>query len=125
MTLEDEFAKTVTQHKGNIYTVCYMFSKDQDEINDLFQEVLINLWEGFKDFRGESKISTWIYRVRLNTCLMMDRNNAADQTRSHYLSISTCLRIVTKTPNKLLNSTNASTYCRGLIRPLFCFGLRI
>ena len=73
MTLEDEFAKTVTQHKGNIYTVCYMFSKDQDEINDLFQEVLINLWEGFKDFRGESKISTWIYRVSLNTCLMMDR----------------------------------------------------
>ena len=63
MTLEDEFVNTVTQHKGNIYTVCYMFSKDQDEINDLYQEVLINLWQGFKDFRGESKISTWIYRV--------------------------------------------------------------
>ena len=73
MTLEDEFVNTVTQHKGNIYTVCYMFSKDQDEINDLYQEVLINLWQGFKDFRGESKISTWIYRVSLNTCMMMDR----------------------------------------------------
>ena len=73
MTLEDEFVNTVTQHKGNIYTVCYMFSKDQDEINDLYQEVLINLWQGFKDFRGESKISTWIYRVSLNTCMMIDR----------------------------------------------------
>ena len=73
MTLEDEFVNTVTQHKGNIYTVCYMFSKDQDEINDLYQEVLINLWQGFKDFRGESKVSTWIYRVSLNTCMMMDR----------------------------------------------------
>ena len=73
MTIEDEFIKAVTQHKGSIYTVCYMFSKNPDEIADLYQEILTNLWSGFQSFRGESKLSTWIYRVSMNTCLMLER----------------------------------------------------
>ena len=43
-TLETAFAQMVREHKNTIYTVCFMFSKDSDEVNDLFQEVLINLW---------------------------------------------------------------------------------
>ena len=50
-----------------------MFSKDEDEVNDLFQETLINMWKGIDSFREESKISTWIYRVALNTCLLQER----------------------------------------------------
>ena len=50
-----------------------MFAKDADEVNDLFQEVLINLWSGLSQFRGESKVDTWIYRVSLNTCISSDR----------------------------------------------------
>ena len=50
-----------------------MFSKDTDEINDLFQETLINLWKGFQDFRNESSIRTWIWRVCLNTCISYER----------------------------------------------------
>ena len=59
----------VNEHKRTIYTVCFMFSKDQDEVNDLFQEILIRLWNGFDTFRGESDVKTWIWRVSLNTCL--------------------------------------------------------
>ena len=61
------------EHKSTIYTVCYMFSHDEDEVNDLFQETLINMWKGIDSFREESKISTWIYRVALNTCLLQER----------------------------------------------------
>jgi RNA polymerase sigma-70 factor (ECF subfamily) len=50
-----------------------MFSHDEDEVNDLFQETLINMWKGIDSFREESKISTWIYRVALNTCLLQER----------------------------------------------------
>ena len=50
-----------------------MFSQNQDEVNDLFQETLINMWKGIDSFREESKISTWIYRVALNTCLLQER----------------------------------------------------
>ena len=72
-TLELDFAQVVREHKGTIYTVCYMFSKDEDEAADLFQDILINLWKGFSKFRGESNIKTWIYRVSLNTCISSDR----------------------------------------------------
>ena len=63
----------VREHKSTIYTVCYMFSNDEDEVSDLFQETLINLWKGYESFRHESKLSTWIYRVAMNTCISADR----------------------------------------------------
>ena len=50
-----------------------MFSKDEEEVADLFQDILVNLWKGFAKFRGESSMSTWIYRVSLNTCISADR----------------------------------------------------
>ena len=70
---EELFAQLVREHKSAIYTVCYMFSHDEDEVNDLFQETLINMWKGIGSFREESKVSTWIYRVALNTCLLQER----------------------------------------------------
>ena len=76
MKREDDslfFTQLVREHKSTIYTVCYMFSKDEEEVNDLFQETLINMWKGIDSFREESKISTWIYRVALNTCLLQER----------------------------------------------------
>ena len=74
MKQNDEFfARLVKEHKSTIYTVCYMFSHDEEEVNDLFQETLINMWKGIDSFREESKISTWIYRVALNTCLLQER----------------------------------------------------
>ena len=71
--IELEFTKMVKEYKKTIYTVCYFFSKDTDEVNDLYQEVLINLWKGFESFRGESSAKTWIWRVSLNTCNTMER----------------------------------------------------
>ena len=72
-TLESKFAQTVAEQKSTIYTVCYMFSQDADEVNDLFQEVLVNLWKGFEGFEHRSDVRTWVYRVALNTCISLDR----------------------------------------------------
>ena len=72
-TLETAFTQTVAQHKSTIYTVCYMFSQDADEVDDLFQEVLVNLWNGFEGFEHRSDIKTWVYRVSLNTCISQER----------------------------------------------------
>ena len=73
--LENDFARIVREHKSTIYTVCYMFSKDEDEVADLFQDILVNLWKGLRGFRGDSSIKTWVYRVSLNTCISADRKN--------------------------------------------------
>ena len=71
--LDLEFAQIVKEHKGTIYTVCYMFSKDEAEVADLYQDILVNLWNGYPKFRGESSAGTWIYRVSLNTCISAER----------------------------------------------------
>ena len=64
----------VKEHKDTIYTVCFMFSKDSDEVSDLFQEVLINLWKGYESFQNRSGIDTWIWKVSFNTCISYERN---------------------------------------------------
>lgn len=70
---EDAFEQFVREHRSTIYTVCFMFSKDSDEVNDLFQEVLINLWKGFLGFEGRSKVSSWVWKVSFNTCISQER----------------------------------------------------
>jgi len=78
---ETDFSRIVRDHKSTIYTVCYMFSKDKQEIDDLFQEVLVKLWQGYDTFQGKSDLRTWIYRVSLNTCISIDRKKKRRQTR--------------------------------------------
>ena len=72
-TLDTTFAQMIKEHKSTIYTVCFMFSNDSDEVSDLFQEVLINLWKGYASFRNQSSIDTWIWRVSFNTCISCER----------------------------------------------------
>lgn len=69
MNLEKEFEQIVKQYKTNMYMICFMYAKDKDEANDFFQETLINLWQGFTSFKGESNMATWISRICINTCI--------------------------------------------------------
>ena len=70
---EHQFELLVRKHKRTIYTVCYLFSHDKTEIDDLFQEILIRLWNGFDTYEGRSDAKTWIYRVSLNTAINQDK----------------------------------------------------
>ena len=71
--LELEFTKMVREYRSTIYSVCYFFSDNPTEVDDLFQEVLVNLWKGFPDFRNESSLKTWIWRISLNTCCSIQK----------------------------------------------------
>ncbi len=68
-----DFEKIVMEQKSTIYSVCFMFASSREEADDLFQEVLLNLWNGFGKFRGVSSPRTWVYRVSLNTCISYKR----------------------------------------------------
>ena len=70
---EKQFEEMVKQYKRTIYSVCYMFSRDNEEINDLFQEILVRLWLGFDQFEQRSSVSTWVYRIALNTAINSDK----------------------------------------------------
>lgn len=70
---ESRFRRIIHENRDTIYAVCYMFSMDADEVDDLFQDVLINLWKGLDSFGGRSSVRTWIYRIALNTCISGQR----------------------------------------------------
>jgi RNA polymerase sigma factor, sigma-70 family len=75
--LEMQFVAFVTEYKHVIYKVCYIYAMDNENLNDLYQEVVINLWKSFLRFRGECKSSTWVYRIALNTCVSFFRKSAS------------------------------------------------
>ncbi len=77
---EQQFTELIRKTKNTIYTVCYMFSKNEDEVNDLFQETLINIWKGFYSFQKQSDVRTWVYRIALNTCISADRKKKRRKT---------------------------------------------
>lgn len=74
--LEFEFTKMVREYRKSIYSICYFFSENPTDVEDLFQEVLVNLWKGFPKFRGDSSLKTWIWRISLNTCCSLQRRNS-------------------------------------------------
>ena len=74
MNLKDEFVELVTRYKDVIFKVCYIYA-EKDDIEDYYQEVLIQIWRSLPKFRGESKVTTWIYRISLNTCISHVRKN--------------------------------------------------
>jgi len=67
---EREFALLIKQHSRIINKVSYFYATDRLPFEDLRQEIYVNLWTALGQFRGESKITTWIYRVAVNSALM-------------------------------------------------------
>ena len=70
-----EFSQLIDRYDKLIAKVCYFYAVDADDFYDLRQESLINLWRGFDSFRGSSSLSTWVYRVCLNSCVSFFRKN--------------------------------------------------
>lgn len=66
---EAQFASAVAQHRDALYRVCCAYVRDEADRQDIFQEVLIRLWNSLDGFRGDSSLATWLYRVAVNTCL--------------------------------------------------------
>ena len=67
------FNSLIKENSKIINSVCYFYSSDNIPFEDLRQEVFINIWKGLDQFRSESKVSTWVYRIAINTALMAIR----------------------------------------------------
>lgn len=73
MTLEQEFVKLVQQHAGIIFKVIQLYVDHPEERRDMHQEILLQAWKSYANFRGHSAFSTWLYRIALNTVLTFRR----------------------------------------------------
>lgn len=67
--MEKEFLQIIQKNQGIIYKVCSLYCDSQDDRDDLFQEIVAQLWKSYPSFRKESKVTTWMYRVALNTAI--------------------------------------------------------
>ncbi|HNP19634.1 MAG TPA: RNA polymerase sigma factor [Fulvivirga sp.] len=66
---EEEFLDLIDQHQKLIHNVCRMYTGNVDDHQDLFQEIMVQLWKGYANFEKRSKVSTWMYRVSLYTAI--------------------------------------------------------
>ena len=122
-SLESAFEQFVRKHKSSIYSVCYLFSNNTDEVADLFQEILINLWKGFPKFRNECQPETWIYRVSMNTCISADRKKKR-QAQQVELSIDSRLFERQDSESRQVKVMTVSIGSTCLIEPSCCCGWR-
>ena len=67
--MEKEFLQIITENQGIIHKVCSIYCDLEEDRRDLFQEILVQLWKSYPSFRSESKFTTWMYRVALNTAI--------------------------------------------------------
>lgn len=70
MNSNKKFEDVLKNNKDRIYRICCAYVRDADEREDLFQEIMINIWKNLDKFEGRSLISTWVYRIAVNTSLM-------------------------------------------------------
>ena len=79
---EELFKEIFQKNSGKVYHLCYGYTGDDDSANDLMQETFIKVWQNLDKFRNQSLISTWIYRIAVNTCLSylrVEKRQAKDE----------------------------------------------
>lgn len=69
MQKQQNFIKLIKENEGIIYKITLVYAFNEDDQKDLYQEIVYQLWKSFDSFRGGSKISTWMYRIALNTSI--------------------------------------------------------
>ncbi len=65
----EEFARLIQENQGILYRICRIYCRQREDREDLFQEMIIQAWKSYKGFRAESKFTTWLYRIALNTAI--------------------------------------------------------
>ncbi len=107
--MEKEFLQIITDNQGIIHKVCSIYCDSEEDRRDLFQEILVQLWKSFPSFRNESKFSTWMYRVALNTAITSFKKDKRqpDKTGIPYENLQLAVEVYdtsTEDQIKMLNS---------------------
>lgn len=111
--IENEFMEMIKKHQGIIHKICFIYCKNNSYKQDLYQEIILQLWKSFPSFKGKSNFSTWMYRVSLNTAITMTKrknvfvnlkDNQVEPFRIDYtFEYSEDLKILLKAISKLNN----------------------
>ncbi len=75
--MKQEFTHIIDQHQGIIHKVCRIYRDTPEDREDLFQEIIYQLWKAWPSFRGEAKLSTWMYKIAMSTAIARYRKASA------------------------------------------------
>jgi RNA polymerase sigma factor (sigma-70 family) len=78
---ETIFLNALEENQEKLFRICSMYSKDHEDAKDLFQEVLVHVWRSMANFKGNSSLSTWMFRIALNVCLRFKSKHTKNQHR--------------------------------------------
>lgn len=84
---EQEFTKIIKDNQGLIIKISRLYTHNEEEEKDLFQEIVLQLWKSYDSFKGQSKVSTWMYRVALNTAITLYRKKTKSPQTDELLDI--------------------------------------
>jgi len=92
MVRKNRFLQLVDENQDIIHKICALYAADVDDRRDLGQEIICQLWKSYQSFRGDSKFTTWMYRVALNTALLSLRRNRSrvrtESLKAHHVGVS-------------------------------------
>lgn len=83
--LENTFLAALEQNQQKLLRICSVYAKDAEDTKDLFQEVLIYIWQSMPTFKSNSLLSTWMFRITLNGCLRFRSKERKKQKRFHHM----------------------------------------
>ncbi len=86
--LEKKFLSDFEKNQNIVHKVCSIYTTNQDQHNDLFQEIAIQVWKNYSKFRGDAKFSTWMYRVALNTAISLYRKSSRSIKTQDFSDVS-------------------------------------
>jgi RNA polymerase sigma-70 factor (ECF subfamily) len=90
---EKRFKEILEENGGKINGICRYYCPSQADLNDMYQEVLVNIWKSLEKFRGESSISTWIYRIAVNTSISFS-GNAYRNKKLYFNQVSQSMNVL-------------------------------
>ncbi|WP_040299693.1 RNA polymerase sigma factor [Arcticibacter svalbardensis] len=67
--MKEQFSLLIANHQGLIFKVCNMYCNNKEDKEDLFQDIVLQLWRSFPSFKGDAKVSTWMYRIAINNAI--------------------------------------------------------
>jgi len=100
---ETIFLNALELNQEKLFRICSIYSKDDDDAKDLFQEVLVNVWRSMSAFKGNSAIGTWMFRVALNVCLRFKSKHTKNQNRFIKVDSITIANFGTEENNEVEN----------------------
>jgi RNA polymerase sigma-70 factor, ECF subfamily len=107
MQNKTEFVRVIRENEALIYKVSKVYTNRREDEQDLYQEIVYQLWKSFGSFRNESKISTWMYRIALNTAIS---NLNKEKRKGTFLPINEWVLNATKTDDPLLEERFEKLY---------------